>query len=129
MEIQKIKDVVILKMVEDDLSDPRNTARLVENLLKVDGEKKFIVDLSAVQSIYSLQIGALVTMHVLCYENVAIMKLAGVNDKVRNILRIVGLETLMEMHHGTDVALDSFGKRKDSGPTGPKMEGPWAKRK
>ena len=113
MEIQKIKDVVILKMVGDDLSDPRNVQRLLENLLKVDGEKKFLVDLSAVQSIYSLQIGTLVTMHVLCYENVAIMKLTGVNEKVRNILRIVGLETLMEMHHGTDVALDSFGKRKD----------------
>ena len=35
MEIQKVKDVVILKMVEDDLSDPRNTSRLIENLLKV----------------------------------------------------------------------------------------------
>ena len=109
MEIQKIKDVVILKMVEDDLSDPRNTSRLIENLLKVDGEKKFIVDLSAVQSIYSLQIGTLVTMHVLCYENVAVMKLAGVNAKVRNVLRIVGLETLMEMHHGAEIAAESFG--------------------
>src|SRR5579862_1044592 len=122
MEIQKIKDVVILKMVEDDLSDPRNTSRLIENLLKVDGEKKFIVDLSAVQSIYSLQIGALVTMHVLCYENVAILKLTGVNDKVRNILRIVGLETLMEMHHGTEVAIESFGKRKE--PSGPATKKP-----
>ena len=31
----------------------------------------------------------LVTMHVLCYENVAVMKLSGVNAKVRNVLRIV----------------------------------------
>jgi anti-anti-sigma factor len=128
MEIQKVKDVVILKMTEDDLADPVSTQRLIENMLKNDGEKKFVVDLSAVQSIYSLQIGTLVTMHVLCYENVAIMKLSGVNEKVRNILRIVGLETLMEMHHGTDVALESFGKRRD-GPQGPQMEGPWAKRK
>jgi anti-anti-sigma factor len=125
MEIQKVKDVVILKMVGDDLSDPRNVQRLLENLLKVDGEKKFLVDLSAVQSIYSLQIGTLVTMHVLCYENVAIMKLTGVSEKVRNILRIVGLEALMEMHHGTEVALESFGKRKDLPPS---TQGTWTKK-
>jgi anti-anti-sigma factor len=82
--------------------------RLLESLLKVDGEKKFVADMSAVESIYSLQIGTLVTMHVLCYENVAIMKLAGVRPKVRNILRIVGLETLMEMHHGAEMATESF---------------------
>lgn len=128
MEIQKIKDVVILKLVEDDLSDPHNTSLIVENLLKVDGEKRFVIDLSAVASIYSIQIGTLVTMHVLCYENVAIMKLAGVNDKVRNVLRIVGLEALMEMHHGTEVALESFGKRKDPGTQGPQMQGPWARK-
>lgn len=109
MEIQKVKDVVIFKLTPGDLSEPRSMQRVLENLLKVDGEKKFVADLTSVESIYSLQIGTLVTMHVLCYENVAIMKLAGVNDKVRNILRIVGLETLMEMHHGSQIAAESFG--------------------
>jgi anti-anti-sigma factor len=110
MEIQKVKDVVIFKLTSEDLAEPRPMQRLVESLLKVDGEKKFVADLSAVESIYSLQIGTLVTMHVLCYENVAVMKLAGVNAKVRNVLRIVGLETLMEMHHGSEIAAESFGK-------------------
>lgn len=109
MEIQKVKDVVIFRLTPADLSDARNMQRIIENLLKVDGEKKFVADLTAVDSIYSLQIGTLVTMHVLCYENVAVMKLAGVNAKVRNVLRIVGLETLMEMHHGAEVAAESFG--------------------
>ncbi len=108
MEIQKVKDVVIFKLTPADLSDARNMQRIIENLLKVDGEKKFVADLTAVDSIYSLQIGTLVTMHVLCYENVAIMKLASVNPKVQNILRIVGLETLMEMHHGAEIAAESF---------------------
>ena len=109
MEIQKVKDVVVFKLTGDDLSEPRAVQRLLESLLKVDGEKKFVADMTAVESIYSLQIGTLVTMHVLCYENVAIMKLAGVCPKVRNILRIVGLETLMEMHHGAEIAAESFG--------------------
>ena len=56
-----------------------------------------------------MQIGTLVTMHVMCYENVAVMKLAGANEKVKNLLRMVGLETMMEMHHGSEVATQSFG--------------------
>jgi anti-anti-sigma factor len=108
MEIRKDGGVVILSLNSEDLSDPRNTANVVEDLLKMDGENKIVVDLSAVDTIYSMQIGTLVTIHVLCYENVALMKLAGANRKVREILKMVGLEALMEMHHGADVALQSF---------------------
>ena len=65
-----------------------------------------------IENIYSMQIGTLVTMHVLCYENVAFMKLANASEKVKNLLRMVGLEAMMEIHHGVDVALQSFGKDK-----------------
>jgi anti-anti-sigma factor len=108
MQIRKDGAVVILSLTSEDLSDPRNTANVVENLLKMDGENKIVVDLSTVDTIYSMQIGTLVTIHVLCYENVALMKLAGANRKVREILKMVGLEALMEMHHGADVATQSF---------------------
>ena len=64
---------------------------------------------SAVLTPNPTQIGTLVTIHVLCYENVAVMKLAGANQKLRELLRMVGLEALMEMHHGTGVAVESFG--------------------
>ena len=109
MDIRKEKDVVILTPTEEDLADAQGTAKLVEQLLKDEGENKFVVDLSRVEKIYSLQIGTLVTVHVLCYENVALMKLANANDKLKALLRMVGLEALMEMHHGTDVAAASFG--------------------
>lgn len=115
MEVRKDKGVVILTLAEEDLNDPKTTSRIVEDMLKIDGETRIVADLSKIQNIYSLQIGTLVTIHVLCYENVAVMKLAGASDKVKNLLRMVGLESMMEMHHGTDVAAQSFGPRPNPG--------------
>jgi|GEM_PF-1892908 len=109
MDIRKVKDTVILKMSEDDLNESRATFAAVEDLLKIEGERKLVLDLSAIDSIYSLQIGTLVTIHVLCYENVAVMTLAGANEKVKALLKMVGLDALMEMHHGVDIALKSLG--------------------
>jgi anti-anti-sigma factor len=108
METRKENGVVILTMSPEDLNDPRTTSGVLENFIKDEGDNKFIVDLSKVDAMYSLQIGTLVTMHVMCYENVSMMKLCGANRKVRNLLRMVGLEAMMEMHHGTDVAIESF---------------------
>ncbi len=109
MEIQKVQDVVILKLQSSDLADPRKTSAILEDLLKVDGERKFVADLSAIQAIASLQAGAIVTMHLLCYENLAVMKLAGVHERVKDVLRLIGLDQLMEIHHGAEVARSSFG--------------------
>ncbi|HEY3324426.1 MAG TPA: STAS domain-containing protein [Planctomycetota bacterium] len=125
MELRKDQGVVILQPTEADLSDPRETSRTVEELLKIEGENQIVIDLSKVENIYSLQIGTLVTIHVLCYENVAVMKLAGANEKVKNLLRMVGLEALMEMHHGVDVATQSFGQEPDThrrGPADPRVK-------
>ena len=109
MEIRKDHDVVVIKLLSADLSEPRNTSRVIEALLKNDGERKIVLDLSQIEGIYSLQIGTLVTIHCLCYENVAVMKLTGANDRVKELLRMVGLETLMALHHGADIAIESFG--------------------
>jgi hypothetical protein len=56
------------------------------------------------------------------------MKLANVNDKLKALLRMVGLEALMEMHHGTDVAMQSFGPpavesgARRQGPSDPRVK-------
>jgi anti-anti-sigma factor len=110
MQVSKEDGVVVLKLLPADLSDPRQMSALMEKLLVEDGERRIVADLRQIESIYSMQIGALVTMHVMCYENVAVMKLAGANEKVKNLLRMVGLETMMEMHHGPEVAAQSFGE-------------------
>jgi anti-anti-sigma factor len=112
MLVQKVPGAVILVPTEKDLENQKQACAVVENLVKMDGESRVVVDLGQIENIYSMQIGTLVTMHVLCYENVAFMKLANVSEKVKNLLRMVGLEAMMEIHHGVDVALQSFGKEK-----------------
>ena len=121
MDVRKDKGVVFLTITEGDLNDPKTTSRIVEDLLKIDGETRIVADLSRIQNIYSLQIGTLVTIHVLCYENVAVMKLAGASEKVKNLLRMVGLESMMEMHHGADIAAQSFGPPQ-GGPGDPRLK-------
>jgi len=112
MQVKKIDNVVVLTPTEKDLEGQKYACGIVESLVKLDGESRIIVDLIEIENIYSMQIGTLVTMHVLCYENVAFMKLANASEKVKNLLRMVGLEAMMEIHHGVDVALQSFGKDK-----------------
>ncbi|GMV80929.1 MAG: hypothetical protein AMXMBFR7_21130 [Planctomycetota bacterium] len=113
MEIQKVKDIVFLRLTGEDLSNPQATSEIVEELLTTDGERKFVADLSAVEQITSLQVGAVVTLHLLCYENLAILKLAGVHERVKTVMRLVGLDKIMEMHHGAEVAKFSFGESSD----------------
>lgn len=117
MEIKKSKDIVVLRLKGSDLTHIQETSDIVEDLLKVDGERKFVADLTEIHQINSLQAGALVTLHLLCYENLAVMKLAGVDEKVKIVLRLIGLDKLMEMHHGADVASQSFGSPGSSDPT------------
>jgi anti-anti-sigma factor len=117
MQIQKVKDVVVMHLTPDDLSSPQETSRVVEALLQEDGERKFVADLSHVPDLMSLQAGTLFTLHALCYENVAIMKLSGANKKVKMILRLIGLDKIIEIHHGRNVALESFGPYHGEPPT------------
>jgi len=116
METYKDKDVVIMKLLPEDLDNPQPTMNELERQLKEEFERKFVADLSNLDSIYSIQIGTLVSMHVMCYENVAVMKLAGANKKIRDLLRMVGLEAMMEMHHGAAVAAQSFGAPTGNAP-------------
>ena len=111
MDIRKEDGVVVMRLTAADLNAPQPTLDILQRAVQDDSEQKIVADLSAIESIYSLQIGTLVAMHVLCYENVAVMKLSGVNEKVKNLLRMVGLEAMMEMHHGASVAIQSFGPR------------------
>lgn len=108
MQIKKAKNVVILGLTPEDLSNPHATSEVVENLLKVDGERKFVADLEDVPLLASLQIGTLVTLHLLCYENLAVMKLANVSDRAKTVLKLIGLDKLMESHHGARIAAESF---------------------
>ena len=112
MDVRKIDKDLVFDLTQEDLSKTVQTLAMVERFIKEDGAMRVVANLETIESIYSLQIGTLVAMHVLCYENVAVMKLANVNEHVKNQLRLVGLDQIMEIHHGISAALDCFGAKK-----------------
>ncbi len=112
MNVRKIDKDLVFDLTKEDLSKTVQTLTMVERIIKEEGAMHVVANLETIESIYSLQIGTLVAMHVLCYENVAVMKLANVNEHVKNQLRLVGLDQIMEIHHGVNAALDSFGAKK-----------------
>ncbi|MCX7803637.1 MAG: STAS domain-containing protein [Planctomycetota bacterium] len=109
MECIKQGNVMVVRLSGKDLANPVTTCQVFEDLIVTDGERYLVADLSQVDMVTSLQIGTIVSLHLIAYENVAVMKLAGVNERVKYLLRLIGLDKLMEMHHGTDVAVASFG--------------------
>ena len=109
MKIDKVNNVVVLTIGTDDLSNPQGAAKTLEDLIQSEGQRNFIADLSKLDQISSLQVGAIVTLHLICYENLAVMKLANVSTPILKVLKLVGLDKLMELHHGVEVARQSFG--------------------
>lgn len=111
MVVNKIDKDLVFDLTKEDLSRTVQTLTMVERIIKEEGAMRIVANLETIESIYSLQIGTLVAMHVLCYENIAVMKLANVNEHVKNQLRLVGLDQIMEIHHGISAALESFGAK------------------
>ncbi|MEI6234668.1 MAG: hypothetical protein WCT04_16555 [Planctomycetota bacterium] len=112
MQIIRVGKDLIFDLNREDLTQTSQTLTIVENVIKEDGALRVVANLESITSIYSVQIGTLVAMHVLAYENIAVMKLANVNEHVKNQLRLVGLDKIMEIHHGVHTALESFGPPK-----------------
>jgi anti-anti-sigma regulatory factor len=112
MKISRDGTAAIFQFTREDLSLIIPTLAAVETELKEECAQVIVADLAAFESIYSLQIGSLAAMHVLCYENLAVMKLMNVHEHVKQQLTLVGLDKLMELHHGAGVAKESFGKKK-----------------
>lgn len=111
MLVQRNGADVVFDLSTDDLSQTAETLRLVEHVIRDECAVRVVANLASIASIFSLQIGTLVAMHVVCYENVAVLKLANVNEHVKNQLRLVGLDKIMEIHHGVKSALESFGAK------------------
>jgi len=110
MEHHKEKDVLVVELVEGDLKDPVGLNTVCEELIVEDGERKVLVDLSAVGAMTSLMIGAVVSIHTVAYENVAMLKFTGLSDKVKMLFRLLGIDKLIELHYGRDGALEELGR-------------------
>lgn len=108
MEIKVQHGVVNLKITSEDLSNPTGTFAALEELIQEEGYRSYIADLSRLAMINSLQAGTLVSLHLLCYENLGVLRLAHVPRRVRAVLQLIGLDKIMEIHHGREVAGTSF---------------------
>ena len=110
MEKHKQQDVMIVELTEQDLKDPVDLNGEFEVMIIDDGERKILVDLSAVKMMTSLMIGAIVSIHTVAYENVALLKFIGLSDKIKMLFRLLGIDKLIEMHYGRDAALEALGQ-------------------
>jgi anti-anti-sigma regulatory factor len=108
MEIHKIKAGVELYLTSEDLEKPRELLGLLESLLN-DGERRIVANLEGVPQLFSFHIGTLVTLHLTCYENLAVFSLKNLSEKNRLVLKLVGLDKVMALHQGDRVVEESFG--------------------
>lgn len=110
MELSQQQGIHVIKLNGSDLSNPIDLHRRFEQIIIHDGARKVLVDLSEVQYMNSMQIGAVVGLHVLAYENLSVVKFAGMHERIQNLFKLLGVDTLLDMHYArAKSAMESFG--------------------
>ena len=112
MRRHKEKDVLVVELTERDLKDPIRLNAAFEEMIVEEEERKILVDLSPVKAMTSLMIGAVVSIHTVAYENVAMLKFTGLSEKVRMLFRLLGIDKLIEMHYGSSDTFGEMGRRR-----------------
>lgn len=110
MELKEERGVYMIRLNGSDLSDPLSLHKRFEEIIIHDGARRILVDLSDVSYMNSMQIGAVVGLHVLAYENLSVVKFVGLHDRIMNLFKLLGVDTLLDMHYArARSALQSFG--------------------
>ena len=110
MEVERRKGITILRLTGADLADPVNLHRSFETAILYEGDRKVLCDLSGVPYMNSTQIGAVVALHVMAYENLAVIKFVGMHKRVEDLFTLLGVDKLLDMHYARlKNALESFG--------------------
>ncbi len=104
MEAWRADGVFHAKLTEKEIASPVDLHGAFEDLIFQQGERRIVVDLSDVQMLTSLMIGALVSLHLLAYENVVILTFEHVHPKIHALFRLIGVDRLMESHYGRAAA-------------------------
>jgi anti-anti-sigma factor len=84
-------------------------AKMVLDPLKVDPPAGLIVDLSGVNFVGSTFISFLLRCHVLVKKQGSELVLAGVSDRIRELLRLTALDTLWALYDSRDEAIEALG--------------------
>jgi anti-anti-sigma factor len=110
MEIERQQGITFVRLTGADLADPVNLHKKFEEAVIYEGDRKLLVDLSNVAYMNSTQIGAVVGLHCLAYENLAVVKFVGLHDRIAMLFRLLGVDTLLDMRYArAKSALESFG--------------------
>ncbi|MHC4915939.1 MAG: STAS domain-containing protein [Planctomycetota bacterium] len=110
MEVTQRQGICMVKLNGADLGDPLTLHKRFEEVIIHDGARKLLVDLSDVAYMNSMQIGAVVGLHVLAYENLSVVKFVGLHQRIKSLFTLLGVDTLLDMHYArARTALESFG--------------------
>jgi anti-anti-sigma regulatory factor len=98
MKIEKQGNLLVVSLVQKDMADPIGLHAEFERLILEEGYRRISVDLAGVRDMQSLQLGCLVGLHLLAYENATVLTFDNVAPRVRMLFKLIGLETLLEYH-------------------------------
>jgi len=108
LETRNLSDVIILhcegRLVYRD--EAAALSRLAGELLHPGC--KLVLDLSGIRLMDSAGIGDLALLQSLALERNAILKCAGANDLVQNLLSLTNLDTVLDLHPTVDAAMESL---------------------
>ncbi len=91
------------------LTDGHTQLRDLIHVFSGYGSKKFILNLARVEYIDSYGIGELARSYSVVRQAGGEMKLAAVNEKILDLLKISRLNTFFDIQAGEDAALRAFG--------------------
>ena len=102
------KDIKILKVVGE--LDALVAPKLKEKITKLTEEdtKKFIIDFEELEHINSLAMGILRGKLKTVKENGGNIKLIKLNDHIKGIFEMIGLDEIFEIYESEEEAVESF---------------------
>jgi len=106
---RKVSEIVVIEAAGRlTLTDGHTRLRDEIHVSAAYGTKKFVVNLSRVDAIDSYGIGELARCHSVVRQAGGALKLGGVNQKVREVLKISHLDTIFEIYPDEAEALRAF---------------------
>lgn len=102
-------DVAIVRVGEHRLMYPSlgDFSSAVSRLI-TEGTRKLVIDLAPVSYVDSATIGCLMDLHRQASDAGAVLKLSGVQSRVRTMLTLTGCDNFLEIHGDELTAVRSF---------------------
>lgn len=109
LEIEETDAASIVRVKEAKLTYPSLAGFLADVRQLVDkGARRLVLDLSAVSYVDSASIGCLMDIHRLLKEAGGVVRLFGLQPRVRTMISMTGVLRIVEAHEGEADALQAF---------------------